>query len=297
MNRLDGLSVHDLRVVAKLADTLHFGKTADGLGVSQPTVSAAVGKFEAVIGYKCFYRTSRRCEITPRGQGAVAHVRAILSELQFLDPVLEDEILSGVLRLGLIPTIAPFYLPHIMQPLQTAFPNLAIYFTEGITERLLDQVRTHQLDAAIVSSFADTHNLERTLLMREPLFVLLPSEHSLAKLERISVEVLLPDELLLLDRGNCLRDQSLRLCDLGLGYDNQAHSTSLATLFYLVASKSGYAIIPEMACEAALQASGVVIRPLVEDRTREIFLVYRSDDRRKSHFEDLIPVLSAAKNR
>lgn len=295
MNRLDGLSVHDLKVLATLADMLHFGRTADALGVSQPTVSAAVGKFEAIVGFECFFRTSRRCQVTPRGMSVLAHVRTILSEVQFLYSEFESETLTGVLRLGLIPTIAPFFLPHVVQPLREEFPGLAIYFTEGFTERLLDEVWTHQLDAAIVSSFAKKPNLERILLLREPLDILLPCEHPLARLEQVPWESLQPDELLLLDRGNCLRDQALRLCDLDSGYEHKTHTTSLATLFYLVASRAGYAVIPRMACGAALQAPGTVIRPFVEERTRDVFLVFRSADRRRTHFKALALVLGSGR--
>ena len=185
INRLDGLSVHDLKVVATLADILHFGETASALGLSQPSVSSAVCKFESAIGFQVFHRTSRRCELTPRGLTTIHRVRLVLTELQFLDPDESGRAICGVIRLGVIPTIAPYLLPWIMEPINISFPKMSIYFTEGLTDRVLDEVGTHRLDVGIVSSYARRPNIESILLFSEPLTLLLPAGHPLTAFEQV----------------------------------------------------------------------------------------------------------------
>src|SRR5579862_1540808 len=151
MNRLDGLTVHDLRVVATLAEVLHFGSTAERLGVTQPTVSTSVNKFESLVGSKVFFRTSRRCEVTPFGEQLMVSVKAALAQIERIGGAAEVDEFAGTLRLGLIPTIAPYVLPRLADAVNESFPRLSIYFTEAFTERLLDEVASHQLDMAIVS--------------------------------------------------------------------------------------------------------------------------------------------------
>ena len=288
MDRLDGLTVHDLRVVATLAEVLHFGSTAEMLGVTQPTVSTSVTKFESLVGSKVFFRTSRRCELTPQGEQILVSVKAALAQIEQMGGLGEAGDFAGTLRLGLIPTIAPYVLPRLADAVNESFPRLSIYFIEAFTERLLDEVATHQLDMAIISTFVYRKGIEAHLLFREPLVLAVNQAHPFALLADVSLESLSSDDALLLDKGNCLRDQVLGVCGSVPNYERPSHSTSLSTLLHLVSAGLGYTVIPFMAADAAEKIPHVEIRRLTPEPDREVMLVHRTGDPRRKYFMELM---------
>jgi LysR family hydrogen peroxide-inducible transcriptional activator len=290
MNRLDSLTVHDLRVVVVLAEVLHFGKTADHLGIAQPSVSAAVNKAEQAVGTKIFFRTSRKCSVTPFGKEVVTHVKAALAQIEQITGAMEIGEFRGSFRLGLIPTIAPYLLPGLTAEVYQGFPNLAIYFTEGHTDKVLDEVVAYELDAGIISNFTPRSGIESHLLAREELLVAVHRDHNLASQEEIANDSLSTDEMLSLDKGNCLRDQALGLCPSSTQGERPSHSTSLQTLLCLVSAGLGYAIVPRMAAKVASELSNVELRPLESATRRDIVFVCREGDPRIDHFHALMKV-------
>jgi LysR family transcriptional regulator, hydrogen peroxide-inducible genes activator len=291
MDRLDALTVHDLRVVTTLAEVLHFGSTAEALGVTQPTVSASVTKFESLVGSKVFYRTSRRCEVTPIGEQLLEFANAALAQIDQIAGSRDSGEFAGTLRLGLIPTMAPYVMPHLADPARRSFPRLSIYFTEAFTERVLEEVLSHHLDVGIVSTFQGRKGIDAHLLFREPLVLALNRSHPFALLDEVPLESLSPANALLLDKGNCLRDQTLGLCGSAADGERPAHSTSLTTLLYLVSAGFGYAVIPQMAAKAAQDVWQVEIRPLTPPTNREVLLVHRSGDSRRNYYLELMSLV------
>lgn len=260
MDKLDGLSIRDLRAVVALAERLHFGKAADDLSITQPSLSAAVKKVEEAVGERLFERTSRHVSLTAAGQLAVRRVRSILEELTGIGqgrPRLEC--LAGRFRLGLVPTIGPYYAPRFLGALRKHYPKLELVLTEAMTESLLQMLRQRLLDAAVVCLPSGEWGVTETPLLREPFLLAVPSNHPLAGEPEVTLGQIEPREMLLMERGHCLREQALETCgttpDSAL---NPVQAASLETLRHLVAAGSGCALLPQMTVASGLDCSGLV---------------------------------------
>jgi LysR family transcriptional regulator, hydrogen peroxide-inducible genes activator len=260
MDRLDGLSIRDLRAVVALAERLHFGRAADDLSIAQPSLSAAVKKVEEAVGERLFERTSRHVSLTPAGQLAVQRVRSMLEELAGIGAGgAHRECLTSRFRLGLVPTIGPYYAPWFLGALRERYPKLELVLTEAMTESLLQMLRQRLIDAAVVCLPTGEWGLTETPLLREPFLLAVPSNHPLANEPEVSPGQIEPGEMLLMERGHCLRDQALEACgttpDSAL---NPVQAASLETLRHLVAAGSGCAMLPRMTVAAGLDCSGLV---------------------------------------
>jgi LysR family transcriptional regulator, hydrogen peroxide-inducible genes activator len=260
IDELDSLSLRDLRAVVALAERLHFGKAAEDLCMAQPSLSAAVKKVEDVLGERLFERTSRRVSLTPAGQRVVPRVRRVLEELAELGRARQrEEALSGRFRLGLVPTIGPYYAPRFLAGLRERYPNLELVLTEALTETLLQMLRQRSLDAAIICLPTGDGGVTEIPLLREPFVLAVPSSHPLSGEPALSLEQLDPREILLMERGHCLREQTLEAC--GTTPDSASspvQAASVETLRYLVATGSGCALLPQMAVESGLDCGGLV---------------------------------------
>src|SRR6185295_8638841 len=198
MDWLDGLSIRDLRAVVVLADRLHFGRAAEDLSIAQPSLSAAVQKVEKVIGERLFERTSRRVALTPTGQLVVQHIRSALEEIGAIGHVQSPRApLSGRFRLGLVPTIGPYYVPRFLSTLRERYPQLELLLTEALTDALLQMLRQRSLDAALVCMPTGEPGLTETPLVREPFVLAVPSTHPLATATEVTVGQLELKEMLL----------------------------------------------------------------------------------------------------
>lgn len=260
MDRLDGLSIRDLRAVVALAERLHFGRAAEDLSIAQPSLSAAVKKVEEAVGERLFERTSRHVSLTPAGQLVVRRVRSILEELTGLGGGgSHRECLTSRFRLGLVPTIGPYYAPRFLGALRERYPKLELVLTEAMTESLLQMLRQRLLDAAILCLPTGEWGMTETPLLREPFLLAVPSNHPLANEKEVSLGQIEPREMLLMERGHCLREQALETCgttpDSAL---NPVQAASLETLRHLVAAGSGCAMLPRMTVAAGLDCSGLV---------------------------------------
>lgn len=260
MDRLDQLSIRDLRALVALAERLHFGRAAEDLDIAQPSLSAAVKKVEEAVGERLFDRTSRHVSLTPAGQLVVQRVRSILEELSGLGVgATRRECLTGRFRLGLVPTIGPYYAPRFLGALRERYPKLELVLTEAMTESLLQMLRQRLLDAAILCLPTGEWGMTETPLLREPFLLAVPSNHPLANETEVSLGQVEPREMLLMERGHCLREQALEACgttpDSAL---NPVQAASLETLRHLVAAGSGCAMLPRMTVAAGLDCSGLV---------------------------------------
>lgn len=261
MNSLEGLSVRDLRAVVALAERLHFGKAAEDLAIAQPSLSAAVKKVEEAVGERLFERTSRHVSMTPAGQRIVQRMRSALEELAGIGRAgAQAERLSGRFRLGLVPTIGPYYAPQFLAVLRGRYPKLELVLTEALTEALLLMLRQRALDAAIICLPTGERGLTETPLLREPFLLAVPASHPLAAAPEVSLGQIEPREMLLMERGHCLREQTLETC--GATSDtttsSPAQAASVETLRHLVAAGSGCALIPQMAIGPGLDCAGLV---------------------------------------
>lgn len=280
---LSGLSLRDLEYVVAVADEGHFGRAAERCNVSQPTLSVQVRKLEAALGLALFERSNRRVLLTEAGQAIVRQARTVLSEAQRLLAMATEgrgAPLTGRLSLAAIQTLGPYFFPLIMRPLREAFPLLSLSLSESRTADIVEGLREGRIDAALVSLPLSQGRLALSPLFIEPFFLACPAEHALAQGGALSAGSIAGPDLLLLDEGNCLRDQAIAAC--GAGSSAGRHATSLETLRSMVAAGAGYTLLPALAVPQGPDPSGLtVIRDFdVDGPGRTIALAWRASDPR-----------------
>lgn len=280
---LSGLSLRDLEYVVAVADEGHFGRAADRCNVSQPTLSVQVRKLEGALGLTLFERSNRRVLLTESGQAIVRQARTVLSEAQRLLAMATEgrgAPLTGRLSLAAIQTLGPYFFPLVLRSLREAYPLLSLSLSESRTADIMEGLRDGRIDAALVSLPLSQARLAISPLFIEPFFLACPAEHALAQGGALSAGAIAGPDLLLLDEGNCLRDQTIAAC--GAGSLVGRHATSLETLRSMVAAGAGYTLLPALAVPTNPDPSGLtVIRDFdVDGPGRTIALVWRASDPR-----------------
>ena len=248
-----GLSFRDVEYLVAVADHRHFGKAATACAVSQPTLSAQVRKLEDYLGVQVFERASRSVMVTERGAEIVAQCRAILAEGRRLLEMAKTgaEPLGGQFRLGIISTLAPYLAPIILQPLRQRFPNLRLSLAEGLTHGLIRSLEAGDLDAVIAASPVRDIELSELPVFQESFVLAVPRDHRLAVIERVTMEDIPAEELILLSEGHCLRDQAMALfpaCQRLAG-GGPMQATGLETLRQMIGAGIGLSLLPQLAVQ------------------------------------------------
>jgi LysR family hydrogen peroxide-inducible transcriptional activator len=286
------LTLRDLQYLVAVADHEHFGRAAAACNVSQPALSAQIRKIEDVLGVQLFERTNRRVTITPSGKAVSDQARVVLEEAAKIGGITRSaqEPLAGPLRLGAIATVGPYLLPHLLAPLRKRYPKLDLFLREGLTEQLLGELRTGQLDAVIASNTFVDPALRIIPLFFEPFVLAAPRTHKLATKQHLEPRDLNGEHMILLEDGHCLRDQTLNLCPTNRrGHIRQFHATSLETLRHLVATGSGYTLIPVLAVREEKTLKPLICYRQFEDKGvgREVILTCRNRFGRMADIEAL----------
>lgn len=286
------LTLRDLQYLVSVADHEHFGKAASACHVSQPTLSAQIRKIEDVLGVQLFERSNRRVAITAQGEAVVNQARVVLEEAEKITEMTRSvrQPLSGPLRLGVIATVGPYLMPHLLAPIRKTFPKLELFLREGLTEQLLGELKSGQLDAVIASDTFDDPTLRSIPLFFEPFVLAAPQGHALAAKSSVNKRDLNSNDMVLLEDGHCLRDQTLDICPSNKrGHIRQFHATSLETLRHLVATGSGYTLVPELAVRDDKQLRSLIVyRPFAERGVgRNVILVCRNRFARMADVEGL----------
>lgn len=270
------MTLQDLRYFAAVAEHAHFGHASAACHVSQPTLSVQLRKLEEYLGVTLFERTNRRVALTPAGEKLLVHARRALEEAALVESAAKASRgqLAGPFRLGVIPTLAPYLMPAIWKPLHDACPKMTIELWEDLTQPLLDRLRSHRLDAALLATPVESGDLETRELFREPFLAALPPRHRLARPGRVS-EAALSRDILVLAEGHCLASQALEACGSSRAGDSSLQAASLETLVNLVSAGYGTTLVPALAA-GMLGARGVVLRPLEGGAFRTIRLVART---------------------
>lgn len=276
------MNLRDLQYIVAVADHAHFGQAAQACNVSQPTLSGQIAKLEQELGVEIFSRVGRTVRPTEAGEQIIAHARrAIAAAADIVDAARANrDPLSGRLRLGVIPTIAPYLMPYVLPAAAERLPNAPLVLVEDTTAQIVPQVVEGKLDAAIVATREDAPELVSIDLYDEPFFVALPPGHPLAARAQIGVDDIDPRTLLLLTDGHCLRNQLLDLCSnpqIGGGVMADMRATSLETLLHLTAAGQGVTFLPRLAIEAGrTDGDRLITRPLAgENAYRRVRLVHR----------------------
>lgn len=290
-------TLRQLRYLTALAEHLHFGRAAEACLATQSTLSAGLQELETILGVTLVERTKRKVMLTPLGEAVVARARVVLRGAEDIADLAaaSTEALSGPLRLGVIPTIAPYLLPQVLPHLRQVHPNLRLYLREDLTARLLDRLATGDLDAALIALPWLSTEIETVHIADDAFVLACPPGHPLATRPNLGAVDLIGQDLLLLEEGHCLRDHALSACHLpGPAKGEGVLGTSLATLVQMVANGLGVTLLPEMAVKSGVLAgTDVVTRPLKDAGSRGIGLAWRPSSPRKAEFRLLADALKA----
>lgn len=289
-------TIAGLRAFVAIAEKRHFSGAAASLDISQSTLSQALSALEAGMGVRLVERSTRRMFLTaeggrllPRAQTAVESVDAFAAAAEGLaDP------LSGGLRLGLIPTVAPYVLPTVLAGLADRLPALTLRIVEDQTDRLVTALREGALDAALIALPTATAGITEIAIYDEDFVLALPPGHELAGRQRVSPAALAALPLLLLDEGHCLRDQALDICSrAGVRAElANTRAASLATAVQCVAGGLGVTLIPQTAVPVEVQRSRLELAEFaVPPPGRRIGLVFRSSSDREGPYRRLAGLL------
>ncbi|HEX4860814.1 MAG TPA: hydrogen peroxide-inducible genes activator [Rhizomicrobium sp.] len=280
-------TLRQLRYLKLLVDHGSFSKAAEAAHVTQPTLSAGIQELERILGCPLVDRNRSGVILTASGEEVVARAGGILAQTEELVNEAQSAgvPLGGRFRLGVIPTIAPFLLPAALPRLRKAYPKLRLFLREDQTHRLLAEVRSGGLDAALVALPYDTQGLEWAHVIDDELVAALPADHPLCKAERVAPGRLEREALILLEDGHCLRDHALMACGLTaprFERDEGFAATSLATVVQMVGSGLGVSFLPAMAVDAGLAgAAQITVRPLAVDHpSREVVVAWRAGSTR-----------------
>ncbi len=272
-------TLRQMQYALAVLETRNFRRAAELCAVAQPSLSSQLAALEASLGVVLFERGGGGVRVTPPGEILLARMARLLAESQELvrEAGACQDPLAGPLRLGVIPTLAPYTLPFLVPALREAFPRLLPLWTEARTDVLVAALQKGELEGAILALEANLGDLDHQVLGEDPFRVCLPAGHSLARSHRaLRVEELEGEHLLLLEDGHCLRDQALAACGRArieeLGY----RATSLPTLVQMVASGVGVTLLPRLAVATEAARASVVLRPLVKPAPfRTLALVWR----------------------
>jgi LysR family hydrogen peroxide-inducible transcriptional activator len=277
-------TLRQLQCLAALAETLNFRRAAERLHLSQPALSAQVAQFEDALGVLLVERTRRRVLLTPVGREVAERARAILRDVADLEEAARRSTkpLSGTLRLGVLRTLGPYLLPHILPELRQRYPELRLYLREEPGERLLAELAAGELDMAMVADAPTDDRLTVVPLFREPLWAALPLGHPLTAEERLEPGALGAERVILLEEGDGLREPALAF----VAEHPDFRATSLDSLRQMVATALGPTLLPALYVAAeALDDDQIAMRPFTAPAPgRAIDLTWRRTTSRSDDY-------------
>ena len=299
VQHLTGLSLRDLDYALAVAELAHFGRAAERCGVSQPGLSEQIRKLEAILGTPLFERGRGGVHPTPRGQVLLRQIAVVVQEARGLMQMARSQsgAFDGPLDLGVIPTLGPYYVPLVLRDLRREFPSLVLRLQESQTGSLLEGLARFTLDAALIALPLDGDGIAAQPLFFEPFRVLMPAGHVLAAHAALRLSMLGADDLLLLEDGHCLREQTVSMCrppvPTGRTATPYRHATSLEMLRHMVAAGEGFSLMPALAIRDDPELNGLVqARPIIDaEAGRLIGLAWRATDPRTADFERLADIL------
>ncbi|MBT5559494.1 MAG: DNA-binding transcriptional regulator OxyR [Proteobacteria bacterium] len=278
------MNLRDLEYLLAVHELQHFTKAAEKCFVSQPTLSGQIRKMEDEFGIEMIERSTRNVIFTTQGEQIVEQALKVLQEVKTLKAIAKEatDAFSGEFHVGLIPTVGPYLLPHIVPAIGSEFPNLELFLYELKTQDLLLKLDNGKLDCGILARLDGMQQYDSIHLYDEPMLLAAPLGHVLAVSDPAAQSCLEGQTVLMLEDGHCLRDQALGYCfAAGANEDQHFRATSLNTLEHMVAQGSGITVLPKLAKSASGNAL-IVYRPFEDpEPTREIVLLRRSSSTRE----------------
>ena len=289
------VSLRQLRYLESLSETRHFGHAAEACAVSQPALSMQIKELEDELQISLVERRKTGIELTEQGEEISRRARTILASVRDLvDYAKQQEgVLSSVLKLGAIPSIAPYLLPAALPELQRRFPALNLQLRETLTANLVHELVTGDLDLILIALPIDPE-VETLHLFDDRFILATKATRSNQRARRANADMLAHDRLLLLEEGHCLRDQALSYCHMLTPEARDSFgASSLATIVQMVANGYGITLLPEMAIASEIHTSGDIrlLRFNAPEPKREIGLAWRKTSPRKGDFVQFAQLL------
>jgi LysR family hydrogen peroxide-inducible transcriptional activator len=281
------ITLRQLRYLVSLARHRHFGRAADDCAVTQPALSMQIREFERELGVDLIERRPGDIALTEAGLEIAARAENILASVRDLtDFARHRDVLTGSLKLGVIPTLAPYLLPRALPLLQARYPRLALEIRESQTATLVEELQGGRLDAVMLALPAEGGEFEIMPLFDDPFLLAVPATDALR--EPLNVGDVDQGRLILLEEGHCLRDQALAFCGTRRDLPARLGATSLATVMQMVASGYGITLVPQIAAAVELRDERVrALRFAAPAPGRTIGLAWRKTSPRTADFEAL----------
>ena len=285
-------TLRQLEYIVAVADQRHFGRAAEACFVTQPGLSAQVRELESLLELQIFERDSRRVLVTPAGAELVERARKIRVEV---DERVEaarvaQQPLCGTLRVGVIPTVAPYLLPRVIPKMRRKHRELHLRLREDHTVRIVAELEAGRLDLLLLALEAELGNAQTLPLFRDDFLAVMPADHPLARKKRLRQEDLNGQQVLLLEDGHCLRDQALAVCTAqGASELGDFRATSLSTLTQMVTDGEAMTLLPELALGVETRGRrDLAVRPFRSPAPhRTIGLAWRPSSPREEEFRAL----------
>ncbi len=282
------MTLNELRYVVAVAQTQHFSKAAEICNISQPSLSIAIKKLEDELGVTIFQRGKRKIDITPEGLAVARQAQKVIEEADKLNYLKSKQKnpLEGVIRLGAIFTIGPYLFPSLIPKMRKEHPEMPLHIDEDYTENLRKKLLQAEIDIAVLALPFSDPALETLELYSEDFISLFYESHPFAKKSAISVEDIPADQLLMLGKGNCFRDQVIAACPQCLSpqsrTDDWVVGSSLETIRHMVAMQLGITVMPITALAKQADYPGLDSRPFSEPvPKRRVVLAWRASYPRK----------------
>jgi LysR family hydrogen peroxide-inducible transcriptional activator len=292
-------TLKQLQYLVALRNHGHFGRAAQACFITQSTLSAGIKELESLVGVTLVERSRRVVRFTPLGERVAAKAQRILRETEDLTDMVRasGKPLAGELRMGVIPTIAPFLLPALLPGLRRQWPDLKLYLREETSQAACAQLHRGQLDCVLLALPFPCGEIDSAELFEDRLMIAFPPGAADRLPEKVPPSAIDEDKLLLLEDGHCLKDHALAACNRPeLRAEASILGTSLHTLVQMVDNGLGITLVPEMAVKAGiLDGTGVEARALdAEHPSRRIALVWRRNSPREKEFRLLAEELRSA---
>jgi len=278
------MTLTELRYIVAVAREKHFGRAAEACFVSQPTLSVAIKKLEAELDVKLFERGSNEVSVTPLGDAIVRQAQIVIEQAAAIKEIAQrgKDPLAGPLKLGIIYTIGPYLLPGLVRHAIEMSPQMPLMLHENFTVKLLEMLRTGELDCAIMAEPFPDSGLAVAPLYDEPFMIAVPKAHPLARRKSVSAEELKKETMLLLGTGHCFRDHVLEVCPEFARFASDAEGirksfegSSLETIKHMVASGMGVTVVPQLSVPSEPQPHLAHVRFAAPVPSRRVVLAWR----------------------
>lgn len=295
---MHSVTLKQLRYFHALAREQHFGRAADACSVTQPALSMQIQELEASLGLDLVERTRAGVKLTAKGEQIAERAQRILNDVHDLVDFARQSagVLSGRLRLGLIPSVAPYLLPPLLPLLKAQHPDLELHLRETQTETLVHELAEGKLDVLLLALPVKHHDIETLTLFEDRFLLALPKTQNLSGRLKATPDLVKGERLLLLEEGHCLRDQALTYCSLKhVDTINTFGASSLSTIVEMVAGGLGITLLPELCVSVEERGRDIKLMRFVDpEPARTIGLVWRHSSPRADDYRALGQLVLAA---